>query len=100
MYFTPRVTSRACDRQSKMDGWGSWCARCGEFINPLLKGMNIKGGGYAIPRVPKELGGRGTIDNCVILCPDCFSEIRAQDIKEIPYNVIPYFNTPPPQWHH
>lgn len=96
MYFTPRVTSRARDRQSKMGSWGSWCARCGEFINPLLKERRTKGGWYAVPRVPKELGGRRTIDNCVILCPKCWVEIGKDNTKEIPYSMLPYFSSSPP----
>lgn len=92
--FMWRVKFRAWQRQSKPDpSGGSYavCARCNTHLNILLEGQNVRSGWYAIPRIPKVLGGRGTIDNCVILCPECYKRIGRNNTKEIPYNALPYF---------
>jgi 5-methylcytosine-specific restriction endonuclease McrA len=90
MAFTGRTVGGAEDRQSIHDGCGWWCARCGEDTWKL--------GSQPIPRIPIELGGRWTIDNCVILCSNCVSVVKAKGVKEIPYDMIPFFDKCPPNW--
>ena len=68
MYFMGRVILRAQQRQSRINGRGFACARCGEFLSPFGKS-------YPVPIIPKGRGGRATIDNCAILCPKCYLEI-------------------------
>lgn len=44
MLFNGRVELLAADRQSHMDGWGSWCAMCGRGLwGPMPP---------SVPRVP------------------------------------------------
>ena len=86
MYFMGRVIFRAKQRQTRIDGKGlNWviCARCGKKLFPI-------GQGYAVPITPKELGGRATIDNCAILCKECYLEIGQDATKLIPYAELPY----------
>lgn len=90
MAFHPRVVLLAADRQSKMDGWGSWCAKCG--ISLVFKREQ------AIPIIPFKQGGRKTSDNCIVLCPDCFSKIKEPGTEKIPFSTIPYYRNPPPNW--
>jgi len=70
MAFTDLVKQLAAYRQSKWDGWGSWCAKCGTG----LAGKKVE----TVQRTPAEKGGKWDVDNCVILCPDCFLDA---DIK-------------------
>ena len=90
MFFHPRVILLAGDRQSKMDGMGSWCARCG--VSLVYKKEE------AVPRKPFNEGGRKTPDNCVLFCPECYSKIKEPGKTEITFNTIPYYNSVPPEW--
>lgn len=90
MFFNPRVILLAGDRQSKMDGWGSWCAGCG--VSLVYKKHE------PVPIKPFSEGGRRTADNCALLCPDCYSKIKEPGKTEIPLNFIPYYKATPPEW--
>lgn len=87
MRFMWRVVFRAQQRQNRTDAGGFIsivCARCGAALAPAA-------GKYAVPRIPKEIGGRATIDNCVILCRQCRTEIGEDTTKAIPYSSLPFF---------
>ena len=90
MKFNNRTISRTLDRQCRRNGKGALCAMRGEDIWSIKTFMNenIVGGWYPVPRNPK---GSNTINNCVILCPKCYSEVKEQGFKEIPYSKLPYF---------
>jgi len=87
MAFTDSTKFSASLRQSKWDGWGSWCARCG---TPLA-GKKPE----ATQRAP---GSDWSVDNCVILCTDCFAKIgKHKDL--LTDEQIPYFQRYPDMWH-
>ena len=88
MRFMWRVVFRAKQRQTRIDTSGrNWvlCARCGKKLFPV-------GQGHAVPITSKELGGRATIENCAILCDDCYLEIGQDTAKLIPYAELPFFD--------
>ena len=90
MLFNGRVELQAMDRQSKMDGYGSWCAMCGAGL-----------WGYfppSVPRVPVSKGGDKRAANCVMLCSDCFSKLKNPGKEEISWSAIPYYSVAPPDW--
>ena len=84
--FNGRTIGNAQDRQSKTDGWGFWCAKCGKSL--------WKQKWEAVPRIPK----RKDTANCIILCTDCVSHVRDSGIDEIPYTVLPYYRNSPTNW--
>jgi len=84
MYFMPRVIFRAQQRQSRRDGTGYMCARCGTSLSPLMKT-------FTVARVPAELGGKGTINNCAVLCRECHSAMGQQTTRVIPCSSLPFF---------
>lgn len=45
---------------------------------------------FAIPRIPIEKGGK-TAENCVIVCPKCYSSIGQDGTKTIPYSNLPHY---------
>ena len=63
------------------------CARCKKYIWVSSKEGE---GWYAIPRIPFEKGGKGP-NNCVIVCPKCYLELKLDGTKTIPYRELPYF---------
>jgi len=86
MYFMWRVIFRVQQRQTRIDEKGlNWviCARCSKPVIPYGKWR-------AVPITPKELGGRATIDNCAILCMECYSEVGQDTTQIIPYAELPY----------
>jgi hypothetical protein len=87
MAFTDMTKYRAALRQSKWDGWGTWCAGCG-------KGLAGEKGESA----QRTLGENWEVDNCVILCVDCFEKTDAGN-KELHITEIPYFRLYPDRWH-
>jgi hypothetical protein len=90
MGFHPRVVFLAMLRQSKQDGWGSWCAKCG--ISLAFKNEQ------ALPIIPFKQGGRKTADNCVVFCPDCPAKLTNPGVEEIPMSAIPYYRRVPENW--
>jgi hypothetical protein len=64
--FTPTTKGRASDRQS--DEFGCWCANCGRPVYRTDKA--------AIPKVPRNLGGKATTDNCIIVHSGCIQTTR------------------------
>jgi 5-methylcytosine-specific restriction endonuclease McrA len=90
MAFTDLTRLSASYRQSKWDGWGSWCARCGV----ALAGKKAE----AVQRTPAEKGGQWDVDNCVILCPDCFKKTGSHK-DGLPDSEIPYYHRHPDNWH-
>ncbi len=87
MAFTDMTKYRASLRQSKWDGWGSWCARCGEG----LAGKKAE----ATQRTP---GDNWDVDNCVVLCSSCFKQIGTHK-GELTDAEIPYYHRYPELWH-
>ena len=90
MLFNGSVELKAMDRQSKNDGYGSWCAMCGAGL-----------WGYfppSVPRVPVSKGGDKRAPNCVMVCRKCFSKINNPGKEEIPWSAIPYYNLAPRDW--
>jgi hypothetical protein len=90
MAFSELTKQLASYRQSKWDGWGSWCAKCGIGI----AGSKVE----VIQRTPLEKGGKWDVDNCVILCRDCFEKIGNHK-DELSDAEIPYFHKYPDLWH-
>lgn len=80
MNFMPRVVLVASNRQDKKDGWGTWCAKCCRNIDLARE--------YPVPRIPIAQGGNWKIENCVILCEDCFCKIGFNHPDEIPYSEL------------
>jgi len=92
--FLWRVAARAWDRQSKKDSIGDTfarCAMCGECLISLFEDKDVRGGWYAVPRVPIAKGGNKRIENCVALCPKCFKKVKQAGDRIIPYSELPYF---------
>lgn len=87
MAFSEMTKLRAAYRQSKWDGWGSWCAKCGA----ALAGQKAE----ATQRTP---GGNWDVDNCVILCSSCFEEIGNHK-DALSDTEIPYYHQYPDLWH-
>jgi hypothetical protein len=90
MLFSPRVELIAMERQSWMDGYGSWCAMCGAGLWDFTE--------QSFPRVPISKGGNKKADNCVIVCRKCFSKLVNPGKEIIPWEAIAYYNTAPPDW--
>jgi hypothetical protein len=87
MYFNWRVVADARQRQTRFDEKGlNWivCARCEKKMYPI--------GGYPVPIVPKELGGRATVINCAILCKECYLGIGKDRTDIIPDEELPFLN--------
>ena len=90
MAFTELAKRIAAYRQTKWDGWGTWCAKCG---TPLA-GKKVE----VTQRTPSDKGGDWEADNCVVLCADCFAKIG--DHKErLTDAEIPYYHQYPDLWH-
>ena len=90
MIFNGRVELQAMDRQSWQDGYGSWCAVCGEGLWDFRQ--------QSIPRVPISEGGNKKADNCVVVCYNCFHKIKDPGKIQISFKDIPYYNNAPPDW--
>jgi hypothetical protein len=90
MAFPVKVKRLALLRQSKQDGYGSWCAGCG--VSLYKKKEN------PVPRIPFSEGGRKNANNCVIFCPDCYLNMKKSGEEEMPSGTIPYYKTSPPNW--
>ena len=90
MAFSDVTKLSASYRQSKWDGWGSWCAKCGI----ALAGKKAE----VTQRTPAEKGGKWDVDNCVVLCPDCFKQIGNHK-DELSDSEIPYYHRYPDNWH-
>jgi 5-methylcytosine-specific restriction endonuclease McrA len=88
--FNPRTIDRAAQRQSKMDDQGSWCARCGKS---LTRNMFV-----LVSRIPTNTEEAWNLENCVILCSQCSTDVGQDRVTEISYNELPYFNLAPPNW--
>ena len=91
MIFNGRVEALAMDRQSKMDGYGSWCAMCGAGLWYFRQ--------ESVPRVPISNGGDKRAPNCVVVCHNCFPKIKNPGKEEIPWSVIPFYRIAPPDWY-
>jgi hypothetical protein len=90
MAFTELTKQLASLRQSKFDGWGTWCAKCGTG----LAGKKAE----VTQRTPSEKDGKWDVDNCVVLCPKCFKAIgNHTDI--LADSEIPNFQRYPKLWH-
>jgi hypothetical protein len=87
MAFIDSIKFRASLRQSKWDGWGSWCASCGAGLAGKKSG--------ATQRTP---GSDWGVDNCVILCSDCFVKIGKHK-DPLSDAEIPYYHHYPDMWH-
>ena len=83
MAFTGRTILVAGIRQDKKDGWGTWCAMCCKNIGLAKE--------FPIPRIPITQGGNWKIENCVILCEECFGKIGFNYPDIIPYSKLPCF---------
>jgi hypothetical protein len=80
-------------QQSKDPKQESVCARCGEELNPLALNSTYKGGFFVYWRKSHEEGGMHTSENCILLCNKCYRGLKGEnDIKEIPLNMLPFFN--------
>ncbi len=90
MAFSDLIKLSASYRQSKWDGWGSWCARCGT----ALAGKKAE----VTQRTPAEKGGKWDVDNCVVLCADCFGKIGSHQ-DALSDAEIPYYRRYPGGWH-
>ncbi len=90
MAFSELVKRSASYRQSKWDGWGTWCAKCGT----ALAGKKAD----TTPRTPIEKGGKWDAENCVILCNECYGKIGSHQEK-LSDAEIPYFHAYPDLWH-
>lgn len=90
MVFPVKVKRQALDRQSQNDGYGSWCACCGTSLERKRK--------QPIARIPLNEKGRKNVNNCVIVCGDCYTNITRQDGPEMPSELFPYAKTAPPNW--
>jgi len=90
MLFNDRVVLLARDRQSRTDGWGSWCAMCGKGLWRVRT--------MAVPRVPISQGGNKKTANCIVMCNECFANIKNPGKEEIPWEMIPYYDTAPRNW--
>lgn len=90
MAFTELVKNSASYRQSKWDGWGTWCAKCGQ----AMAGKKVE----VTQRTPTEKGGKWDAENCVILCPDCFKKI-GNNKEKLADADIPYYHAYPDMWH-
>jgi hypothetical protein len=85
--FHPFAKEKAQLRQDRNDGNGFVCAKCGCYLSPFGHDGDLW---YAIPRIPIHNGGKKS-DNCVIVCPKCFSELKQDGTKFISYKSLPYF---------
>lgn len=90
MSFSDLTKMRASYRQSKWDGWGSWCAKCGT----ALAGETAE----VTQRTPTEKGGDFSTANCVVLCTDCFTTVKDHE-ERLSDAEIPYYNKYPEMWH-
>jgi hypothetical protein len=90
MNFIELTKLSASYRQSKFDGWGSWCAKCGTAL------AGKKGG--VTQHIPAEKGGKWDVDNCIILCSDCFEKIGNHK-ETLSDTEIPYYHRYPDLWH-
>jgi hypothetical protein len=87
MAFSGITKYRASLRQSKWDGWGSWCAKCGTAL-----------AGKKAEVTQRVVGKDWDFDNCVVLCPDCFEKIGSHKNK-LTDTQIPYYQRYPDLWH-
>jgi len=83
MTFTYRTVKSASNRQDRLDGRGTVCARCGEYT--------FFAGSHVIPRIPIKQGGSRKAENCVIFCDKCYFEIGQDNTKEIPYSELQFY---------
>jgi len=87
MRFSAGAISKASFRQYDDKGMGTPCAKCGEYLDMLGAQDQVW---FAIPRVPVEKGGKKA-ENCIIVCPKCFSSIGQDETKTIPYSHLPHY---------
>jgi len=87
MRFSDGAISKASFRQYDDEGMGTPCAKCGEYLDMLAPQGQ---GWFAIPRIPVEKGGKKA-ENCIIVCPKCFSLIGQDGTKTIPYGALPHY---------
>jgi len=90
MLFNGRVELQAMDRQSKMDGYGAWCAMCGAGLWDFKQ--------QSVPIVPVSKGGNKRAANCAVVCHKCFFKINNPGKDQIPASTIPYYNVAPADW--
>ncbi len=91
MIFSPRVELIAGDRQSQMDGYGSWCAMCGKGLWYIFP--------KSVPILPISKGGNKKAENSILICDKCFSELDSPGKTEIPMKDIPYYDRAPSDWY-
>jgi len=87
MRFSAGAISKASFRQYDDQGMGTPCAKCGKYLNMFT---TQERGWFAIPRMPVEEGGKKA-ENCIIVCPKCFSSIGQDGTKTIPYGDLPHY---------
>ncbi|MBN2238747.1 MAG: hypothetical protein JW712_03155 [Dehalococcoidales bacterium] len=90
MVFPVKVKRQALDRQSKNDGYGSWCACCGTSLERKRK--------QAVARIPLNNKGRKNLNNCVMVCGDCYTRLTAKDGPPVSSDTFPYAKASPPDW--
>jgi len=87
MRFSSAAISKASFRQYDNQDMGTPCAKCGKHLDMLAI---QKQSWFAIPRIPVEKGGK-TAENCVIVCPKCYSSIGQDGTKTIPFSDLPHY---------
>ena len=85
MDFQPLVIALAKQRQSRGDGNGWYCACCKAWIK--------EGESCVAAITPLASGGRGNVDNCVVVCPSCREWIRL-DRENDPYKILKVSDIP------
>ena len=66
--FPPSVVNAAWVRQKGR------CAKCGKKLVKGNQDCGVEGAWHAHHRLPADIGGTDTLDNCIIFCtntPDC-----------------------------
>lgn len=90
MVFPVKVQRLALARQSRQDGYGSWCAGCGESLDRQKK--------HYVARIELKDGGRKNANNCVVVCRVCFAKINNPGDAEMSVATLPYSKVAPPKW--
>lgn len=93
--FSSWTITEALIRQGFRGGANVQCAMCGHIINAHEEYWNTDNGCYIIP---KKIIGSGIkkIDNCIVVCPECYRkiEIRFND-NVIPIAELPFYGIRP-----
>lgn len=87
MSFSIGAIMKASMRQYDDQGMGTPCARCGEYLDMTAPQGQAW---FAIPRMPIKKGGKKA-ENCIIICPKCFTLIGQDGTKTIPYSALPHY---------